>query len=126
MRKPRKKIKDKSRIAKIRRKLAIRKRISGTNETPRICINRTNKHLNVQLIDDSKGVTILSAKTFGKKNVVTSAKRSMEGAKLVGNYIGDNLEKLKISSAVFDRNGYKYTGIIKALIESIREKGINV
>lgn len=126
MRKSLKKIKNKSEISKQRRRLAIRKKVMGTSDAPRVCVNRSNKHINVQLIDDDNGKTLFCAKTYGKKNLVVNAKANIQGAKLVGNFIGDKLSELKLNKAVFDRNGYRYTGLVKTLVDGIREKGIRI
>ena len=125
MRKPIGKIKSESLAKRIRRKLAIRKKVEGSAERPRVCVNKTNKHINVQVINDVDGKTLFSVATYGK-NSVAQAKGNVDGAKLVGKKVADNLKDAETATAVFDRNGYKYTGIIAALADSVRENGINI
>lgn len=124
MRKPLKKIKNASAAKTLRRKLSIRQKISGTNEIPRICSTKTNKNLFVQVIDDATSKTLFSVQTFGKNGVKASA--NVEGAKVVGQKVSELLKKHNIDNAVFDRNGKKYTGVIAALADSIRENGIRI
>lgn len=107
-----------------RRRLSIRSKVAGTSERPRVCAARSNKHLNVQVIDDQAGRTLLAVQTFGKNAV--KAGNNVEGAKLVGAKLAEELKGKNINSVVFDRAGYKYTGVVKALVESVRENGIQV
>ncbi len=125
MRKTYKKISDKSDLQRYRRRLVIRKTISGTTDRPRICPVKSNKHLSVQLIDDTKSVTIVAVNTFGK-NGLAGARNNKEGAKAVGKKLAEVMKSKNITSAVFDRAGYKYTGVIAALVDSVRENGIQV
>lgn len=125
MRRPIYTIKNPAILKRMRRRLSIRKRIIGTSKRPRICVNRSNKHLVVQVIDDQKGETLFSIQTFGK-NKVKGASNTKEGAKKLGEQMAKSFKSHKIENAVFDRAGYKYHGVIAALVESIREKGIQV
>lgn len=118
-------IKKDSEAKKYRRKLNIRSKISGTSERPRICATKTNKHLFVQVVDDTKERTLFSVQTFGKK-AVPGAKCNLDGAKVVGAKLAETLKSKNLTTAVFDRSGYKYTGVIEALVSSIRENGIQV
>lgn len=124
MRKSLKKIKNPSKAKVYRRKLSIRSKISGTSERPRICATKTNKNIFVQVIDDSESKTIFSVQTFGKNGVGTTS--NVEGAKKVGAEVAKSLQGKNISKAVFDRNGRKYTGVIAALADSIREGGVQI
>lgn len=124
MRKNIARIKNESKAKEYRRKLSIRKKVAGTSEAPRLCVTRTNKHIRVQAIDDVKSATIFSVQTFGKNKVADHA--NAEGAKKVGAAVADGLKKSKLSKAVFDRSGKQYTGVIKALADSIRENGIQI
>jgi len=124
MRKAKNKIQNESLAKRSRRKLSIRKKVSGTAERPRVCVNKTNEHLFVQVVDDVAGKTLFAVKTFGKNAPATS--KNKDGAKLLGTTVGEKLKTLKIASALFDRNGYKYTGVVAALADSIREAGIQV
>lgn len=118
------KIKNASKAKEYRRKLSIRKKVVGSVERPRICATKTNKHLFVQVVDDATSKTIFSVQTFGKNAVAKSG--NAEGAKQVGVQVAKLLAEKNIKTAVFDRNGKKYTGVISSLADSIRENGINI
>jgi len=108
-----------------RRKLTIRKKIIGSNERPRICAIRSNKHLVVQIVDDSVNKTLFSVQTFGK-NAIVGGGNNVTGAKVVGAKVAELLKVNKFEHAVFDRSGFKYTGVIAALAQSIRDNGIKI
>lgn len=118
------KIKNKTKAKEYRRKLVIRKKVDGAAETPRLCAIKTNKHLQVQVIDDVSNKTLFSVQTFGKNKA--TAKANKEGAKILGAQLAEMLKKKKITSAVFDRNGKQYTGVIAQVATSLRENGINI
>ncbi len=124
MRKSLKKIKNPSKAKENRRKLSIRKKVIGTTDRPRICATKTNKHIFVQVVDDSTSKTLFSVQTFGKNAVGKAA--NVESAKEVGVQVAKGLSGKSISTAVFDRNGRKYTGVIAALADAIRESGIQI
>jgi large subunit ribosomal protein L18 len=124
MRKPNGKVKSESQRKRLRRKLSIRKKISGDSERPRVCITKSSKNLFVQVVNDDESQTLFSVQTFGKKAV--EAKANKDGAKLVGAKVAEELKGKNISKIVFDRSGYKYHGVIAALADSIRENGIQV
>ena len=126
MRKYRGKIKSESERKKYRRKLSIRKKISGTAEIPRICVHKTNKHIQVQVINDEAHKTLLTCQTFGKNAGVQGAKKNKDGVKAIGNAVAYKLKGQGISKAVLDRNGNTYTGLIVVLTDSIRESGISI
>jgi large subunit ribosomal protein L18 len=125
MRKPNGKVKNEKAARRLRRRLSIRQKIEGTTERPRVCAFRSNKHLTVQVIDDVTGQTLVSVQTYGK-NAVSGAKANKEGAKLVGAKVAEELKAKKLENVVFDRAGYKYTGVIATLVETVRENGIRV
>lgn len=105
-------------------KQRIRKRISGTNDRPRMTVFRSNKQIYVQLVNDLTGETVVSASS---KNKEVSDKKNVnksEQAKLVGKLIAERSLAKGINSVVFDRNGYLYHGRIKVLAESAREGGL--
>lgn len=118
------KIKNEKKARDYRRKLSIRKKVSGTAEIPRVCAVKTNKHLQVQVINDAESKTIFSFQTFGKNKIADRA--NVESAKTVGTKVGEKLKSMNIEQAVFDRNGKLYAGIIKTLADSIREQGIKI
>jgi large subunit ribosomal protein L18 len=124
MRKNAAKIKNDTKAKEYRRKLSIRKKVVGSSESPRLCVTKTNKHLRVQAIDDVKSTTIFSVQTYGKAKAADHA--NAEGAKKVGKVVADSLKKGNLTKAVFDRSGKQYTGVIKALADSIRENGIQI
>lgn len=124
MRKPNGKLKSESGRKRLRRKLSIRKKVSGVASVPRVCVTKSSKNLFVQVIDDEESKTLFSVQTFGKNAV--DAKANVEGAKLVGAKVAEGLKSKDISKAVFDRAGYKYHGVVAALADSIRENGIQV
>jgi large subunit ribosomal protein L18 len=124
MRKNAAKIKNETKAKEYRRKLSIRKKVVGSSESPRLCVTKSNKHLRVQAIDDVKSVTLFSVQTFGKAKVADTA--NAEGAKKVGAHVAASLKKSNLTRAVFDRSGKQYTGVIKALADSIREHGIQI
>ena len=124
MRKSLRKIKNPSKAKEHRRKLSIRKKIIGTTERPRICATKTNSNLFVQVVDDSTNKTLFSVQTFGKNAVGKTA--NAESAKEVGAAVAKGLGDKNIKTAVFDRNGKKYTGVIAALADSIREAGVQI
>lgn len=124
MRKSLKKIRDEALKRRYRNKLSIRAKINGSEERPRICAIKTNKHLTVQVIDDVKSQTLFSMNTFGK-NAIPGASKSVEGAKILGVKVADEFKKRGIKLAVFDRNGRPYKGILASLANSIRENGIS-
>ncbi|CAN5586711.1 50S ribosomal protein L18 [soil metagenome] len=107
-------------------KLKIRKRISGSADTPRLVVFRSVKHIYGQLVDDFSAKTLMTVSSKSKEitDQLTGAKGKLEVSKLVGKLIAERAKKENISSVVFDRNGYLYHGRVKALAESAREGGL--
>jgi len=97
----------------------IRSKISGTAETPRLAVFRSNRNIYAQIIDDTKGNTLVSFSSDKAK-----AKTLMEGAKETGVQIAKLAIAKGITKIVFDRGGFNYTGRIKALAEAAREGGL--
>ena len=111
---------------RLRRHARVRKKISGTAEAPRMSVFRSLKHIYVQLIDDTKGVTLCAASTEQKDLAAKVAKMTKtEAAKEVGKAVAEKAKKLKIKTVVFDRGGYLYTGRVQALADGAREAGLN-
>ena len=106
-----------------KRKMHIRKRISGTEARPRVSVFRSNRHLYIQAIDDEHGRTIVSASNLEKE--LAGLKNSVEAAAKLGEAFGKRLTEKNLKSVVFDRNGYKYHGIVKAVAEGTRKAGID-
>jgi large subunit ribosomal protein L18 len=87
---------------------------------PRLAVFKSNKHISAQLIDDTKGITLV-----GYHSNSLSKGTKMEKAKEVGMFIAKKAKDLSINNAVFDRGGFMYTGIIKAVADGAREGGLN-
>lgn len=102
-----------------RRQARIRAKVSGTAEKPRLSVFKSNTKLALQLIDDSKGVTLASATTAGGKG-----KGLVEKAFQAGKSLAEKAVSAKIDKAVFDRGGYIYTGAVKAAADGAREGGL--
>jgi len=107
---------------RLRRKVHIRKRLFGTAERPRMTITKSNRRISVQVIDDNKGHTLASASTLEKE--LKDIKATVEGAGKLGEIMGKRLLEKNIKTVVFDRNGYLYHGIVKALADGSRKAGI--
>lgn len=110
-----------------RRKRSIRKKISGSPERPRMCLNKTNKFINVQIIDDLEGKTICSLSTASKdlKGKVGASRKDVQAATVLGEEIAKMATAKKVSKVVFDRSGYRYHGVVKALADSARKNGLD-
>ncbi|MCP3941913.1 MAG: 50S ribosomal protein L18 [Desulfobacteraceae bacterium] len=112
-------------VSRLKRKKRIRKSIFGKQDRPRMSVFRTAKHIYVQIIDDTQGVTLASASTMDKEykeNPVAGKKQEL--AKAVGNLIGKRAIDKGITKVVLDRNGFLYHGRIKALSDAAREAGL--
>ncbi|MDR1278212.1 MAG: 50S ribosomal protein L18 [Treponema sp.] len=107
---------------RLKRKIHIRKSISGTAERPRMTVTRSNRSLSIQIVDDTRGYTLASASTLEKD--LRNIKVTVEGAGQLGEVMGKRLLEKNISTVVFDRNGYLYHGVIKALADGARKAGI--
>ncbi len=112
-------------VGRERRKLRIRRKISGTAEKPRMSVFRSAKHIYAQVIDDETGVTLAHASTLSKdlKGALGDATKT-DAAKKVGALIASMCLSKKIERVVFDRNGYLYHGRISALADAAREAGL--
>jgi large subunit ribosomal protein L18 len=112
-------------IARKRRHDRVRRTVIGTTSKPRLNVFRSLNEIYVQVIDDTKGHTLVSASTIDKelrKKFKGMSKK--EQAKLVGETIAERAKKKGIKTVVFDRGGYKYIGRVAALAEGAREKGL--
>jgi large subunit ribosomal protein L18 len=103
----------------------VRKKISGTPEMPRLCVFRSNQSIYAQLIDDSKGMTLAQASSMDAalKDKLGELTKTEE-AKEVGKLVAERALAAGISSVVFDRSGYVYTGRVASLAEGAREAGL--
>lgn len=106
---------------RVRRHARVRTKVSGTIERPRLCVFRSNANISVQVIDDTKGTTLVSASSVDMK---LENGGNIDAAKAVGAEIAARAKKAKIKKVVFDRGGYIYHGRVKALAEAAREAGL--
>jgi large subunit ribosomal protein L18 len=111
--------------ARARRHTRLRKRISGTASTPRLVVNRSARHVFVQVVDDTKGHTLASASTL------EADLRSFDGdktakAKRVGELVAERAKQAGIDAVVFDRGGNKYAGRVAAVADGAREGGLSL
>ena len=105
-----------------KRKMHIRKRIQGTAARPRVSVFRSNRHIYIQAINDEDGKTLVSVSNLEKD--LSGLKNTVEAAEKLGEEFGKRLSQKNLTSAVFDRNGYKYHGIVKAVADGTRKAGI--
>ncbi|MBT3418279.1 MAG: 50S ribosomal protein L18 [Flavobacteriales bacterium] len=101
----------------------IRKTISGTAETPRLAVYRSNKQIYAQLIDDNAGTTIAAASS-ADKSIANKKVNKSEKAKLVGTLLGEKAKEAGVETVKFDRGGFLYHGRIKSLADAARESGL--
>jgi large subunit ribosomal protein L18 len=111
------------RLARLRRHARVRKRMSGTAERPRLSVFRSLKHMHTQIIDDTRGHTLVAASTLDSV-VQTSGKDKSAQAAMVGELLAERATEAGIKAVVFDRGGYKYHGRVKALAEAARKAGL--
>jgi len=107
---------------KLKRKIHIRKRISGCAERPRMTVFRSNRSLSVQIVDDEKGQTLASASTLEKD--LRNIKATVAGGGQLGEIMGKRLLEKNIKTVVFDRSGYLYHGVVKAIADGARKAGL--
>ncbi len=111
--------------ARIRRHARVRKHISGTASRPRLSVFRSLSEIYVQVIDDEAGKTIASASSIDKElRAKMKDLKKVEQARLVGEAIAERAKKAGVTSIVFDRGGFRYTGRVKALADAAREGGL--
>lgn len=113
--------KESKNVSRLRRHARVRAKISGTAETPRLCVYRSNKNIEAQIIDDVKGVTLVSSSSMTLKLENGS---NIEAAAAVGKDIAEKAIAKKIKAVVFDRSGYVYHGRVEALAQAAREAGL--
>ena len=111
------------RVSRVRRHARLRKKIAGTPQRPRLVINRSARHIHVQLVNDETGTTVAAASS------IEDDVRSLQGDKKarsvrVGQLIAERAKAAGIDSVVFDRGGYTYGGRIAALADAARENGL--
>jgi large subunit ribosomal protein L18 len=103
----------------------IRAKMSGNSSRPRLCVFRSSKYIYAQIIDDTQGITLVTAST-AEKDVRGDVKGTgnIQASKLVGKAIADRAKEKGIETVVFDRSGYLYHGRVKAVAEAARESGL--
>ena len=111
-------------VVRFKRKKRIRANMEGTPERPRLVVFRSNKHIEAQLIDDVKAITLVAASTR-EEEIKGKVTGGVDGAKSVGSAIAKRALAKNIGQVVFDRGGYLYHGRIKALADAAREAGLN-
>lgn len=110
-------------VRRNRRRVSIRRRVSGTPSRPRLAVYRSLNHIYAQVIDDINGRTIASASTRDK-DIAASNSGNAEAAAMVGKQIAEKAKAAGVSSVAMDRSGFKYHGRIKALADAAREGGL--
>ena len=116
-------VSDTRRVSRLRRHARLRKKISGTQERPRLVVHRSARHIHVQLVNDVNGTTVAAASS------IEADVRGLQGDKKarsvrVGQLIAERAKAAGVDSAVFDRGGYTYGGRIAALADAARENGL--
>jgi large subunit ribosomal protein L18 len=111
--------------ARVRRHLRVRKKVTGSALRPRLVVNRSARHLFVQVVDDSVGRTLASASTLDESIKSAEGDKTAK-AKLVGALIAERARDAGIEAVVFDRGGYQYHGRVAALADSAREAGLTL
>ena len=103
----------------------VRNKVSGTSERPRLCVYRSLNHISVQVIDDTKGITLVSASTVEKELAkAVQGKTKQEKAFIIGQEIARRALEKGILNVVFDRAGYVYTGAVKQVADGARNAGL--
>lgn len=112
-------------VARVRRHIRVRKKVSGSADRPRLNVYRSLEHIYAQVIDDESGMTIASASTLDKAIAADSLSLTKtEQAKAVGKVVAERAKAKGIATVVFDRGGYPYHGRVKALADASREGGL--
>ena len=109
--------------ARIQRHKRVRGKVSGTADCPRLCVYRSTNNIYAQIIDDVKGVTLVSASSLDKS--IEGNGGNKEAAKAVGKLVAERAKEKNITDVVFDRGGNIYHGRVKELAEGARESGLN-
>jgi large subunit ribosomal protein L18 len=110
--------------ARTRRHMRIRKTVSGTPEVPRLAVCASDRHIHVQVIDDTQGRTLAAVSTLDPAFGAAGRRVTVEIAGAVGRVIAERAKAVNIERVVFDRAGFQYHGKVKAVAESAREAGL--
>lgn len=111
------------RTARLRRHARLRKKVEGTAQTPRLMVNRSSRHIHVQLIDDLAGVTVAAASSIEPDVRAVDGDKKAQSVR-VGQLIAERAKAAGVETVVFDRGGYTYGGRIAALADAAREGGL--
>ena len=111
---------------RLKNKIKIRKKISGTADRPRLAVFKSLKQVYAQIIDDNNSVTLLSASSLSKEinDDIMNAKSKIDKSKVVGKLLAEKAKEKGIDTVVFDRSGYRYHGRVQAIAEGAREGGL--
>ncbi len=113
------------RVARKKRQVRVRRKVTGTVERPRLCVFRSSKHIYAQIIEDVSGKTLVAASTVAKDRTGdVKSSGNVEAAKQVGKQLAEKALAQDINQVVFDRNGFLYHGRVKALADAAREAGL--
>ena len=112
-------------ISRVRRHTRIRKTLKGTEARPRLSVFRSLTNVYAQIIDDTKGITLVSASSLDEEIRKTAeGKKKVDVSKLVGALVAKRAKEKGVTMVAFDRGGFKYHGRIKAVAEAVREQGL--
>ena len=111
-------------VSRARRHLRVRKKVEGTSARPRLVVNRSARHVCVQVIDDEVGRTVASASTM-ETDVRSASGDKTAKARKVGSLVAERAKAAGVEAVVFDRGGNRYTGRVAALADGAREAGLN-
>lgn len=110
---------------KRKRALRVRSKLMGTRSKPRLCVIKSNKHIQAQLIDDEAGVCLAGVATFSKTNRNTEfAKKNKVSARKLGEQIAELAKNKQVKEVIFDRGPFKYHGILAELADAARAGGL--
>ena len=112
------------RTSRLRRHNRLRKRVSGTAERPRMVVKRSSRHVHVQVVDDTQGITLVHASTMDASLKGTAGDKSAL-ARQVGALVADRAKAAGITAVVFDRGGNRYSGRLAALADGARDAGLD-
>ncbi len=107
---------------RLKRKLRIRKKVNGTPDRPRLTVYKSNRYTYLQAIDDTRGITLAAASNIEKE--LRNIRNRVDEVGKLGEVIAKRLKEKNIEKAVFDRNGYLFHGIVKAVAEGARKAGL--
>jgi large subunit ribosomal protein L18 len=112
-------------VARDRRHTRIRTRVQGTEARPRLSVFRSLTNVYAQIIDDTKGITLVSASSLDEEiKSAADGKKKVDVSKMVGTLIAKRAKEKGVTMVAFDRGGFKYHGRVKALAEAVREQGL--